>query len=152
MAPRTEWGCQPVAFAASAMVAPSFRRRRSTSRACLESARGTAGDGFLVVVWAALALFVLVPLRRRPADCFERREVMLALDSLCSSAGTPIAARPASVMTRIRRWPSLLSRHAAALLPAACSASRPLFSRLFRTWLVAPPWSLTDFGSGNAAL
>ena len=31
----TECGCQPVAVTASAMVAPSLRRRRSTSRACL---------------------------------------------------------------------------------------------------------------------
>src|SRR5436309_2761674 len=99
MAPRMEWGCQPVAFTASAMVAPSLRRRRSISRACLESGRCAAGDAFLVFDLVALAAFDLVALASPPADRFERRDVVLAAGSRCSSAGTPIAPRPASVTT-----------------------------------------------------
>jgi hypothetical protein len=57
MAPRTECGCQPVAFIISAMVAPPLRCRRSTSRASLVPGRREAGDASLF----ALELLGLAP-------------------------------------------------------------------------------------------
>src|ERR1700724_3125253 len=46
--PRTEWGCQPVACMAGAMVMPCFRWSIARTRACFESARlGLFDDNFL---------------------------------------------------------------------------------------------------------
>src|SRR5262245_47579133 len=44
IAPRTECACQPMAFIASATVAPPLRCRRSRSRASLDPGRGAAGS------------------------------------------------------------------------------------------------------------
>ena len=46
--PRTEWGCQPVAFMMVAMVAPGLRWSIASTRACFEFARlGLFDDNFL---------------------------------------------------------------------------------------------------------
>jgi hypothetical protein len=152
IAPRTECGCQPVAFTTSAIVVPSLRRRSSTSRACFVpdrvDARETVAFGFDLDL---VARFDPAALRPWSGDRFAVGAVAGAGCGLIrASSSAPIAARPASVMTSIRRRPSLLFRHAAASCPAGCSASRPLFSRLFRTGLT-PPWNLSDFGGGSAA-
>ena len=57
MNPRTECGCQSVAFMISGMVAPPFRRGRSRTTAFLENSRGTAAvAAFLVLVFAVAGL------------------------------------------------------------------------------------------------
>jgi hypothetical protein len=151
MAPRTECACQPVAFITSAMVAPPLRCRRLRSKASLVPERSAAGDAVLFSFERGAAVaFDLLALRARPADRFESRGAMLSgVGRLCSSVATLIACRPASVMTSVKRWPSLPSRQAAALSPVGFSSSRPFLSRFFRTWLTAPPWSLSDLGSGK---
>ena len=60
--PRTEWGCQPVAFMTAAMVAPGFRWSIASTRACFESARLDLAErrraSFPIFTsWASVSLF-----------------------------------------------------------------------------------------------
>src|SRR6202023_2919235 len=60
--PRTEWGCQPVAFMTAAMVAPCFRWSIASTRACFESERPCLAErrraSFPVFTsWASVSLF-----------------------------------------------------------------------------------------------
>src|ERR1700724_1402938 len=130
--PRTEWGCQPVAFMTAAMVAPCFRWSIASTRACFESERPGLAErrraSFPVFTsWASVSLF---------GDSFFD-DIVGILHSVCSGVSRRHHRSPAQARKPAGQDP----QRALALYEGGpvtlCSQpkSSPFWINLVGTWL-----------------